>query len=90
MPLISVTDAGTVLPSKPGRKQLHIHNEGPDPLRYGWEPVVTNNGTAGTDGFLMPVGVPMAMAGRELDIEGALKLITATGETATVSYTERA
>lgn len=89
MPLISVTATGTELPASLGRKQILLRNEGPNDLRFGWETSVTNNGTAGTDGVLLKVDDPLTLGGISLDLSGALKLICAAGETATVSYTTR-
>ena len=88
MPFITVTDEGTVLPAQNGRKQLSICNEGPDPVRRGWKPV-TYDGTAATDGLLMPVGSTWAGGGSGLDLGGDLYFICSEGETATVSYEER-
>jgi hypothetical protein len=90
MPKLSVTSAGAVVPAKPGRKQLILINEGPSAVRYGWEPIITANNTAATDGALLVSGASLAFGGRDLDISNALKFITAAGDTATLSYTERA
>jgi hypothetical protein len=88
MPLINVTDEGAQIPAKNGRKQLSIYNEGPDPVRRGWK-AVTYDGTAATDGLLMPVGSSWAGGGHDVDLGGALHFICAAGETATISYEER-
>ncbi len=88
MPLISVTDAGQTIPAG-RRSQLILRNEGADDVRIGWETAVTNDATAETDGMLLKLDEVVAFGGADLDIGGALKLICASGETATVSYTER-
>lgn len=90
MPTIDVDQTGMEIPAKVGRKQLIVRNEGSDSLRYGWEATVTNDGTAATDGVLLKVDEVVAFAGLDIDPTGTLKLICASGETATVSYTERA
>jgi hypothetical protein len=88
MPLLTVTQSGATLPAKNGRKQLTIHNEGPAAVRRGWQPV-TFNGTAATDGLLMPAGSTWAAGGHDLDLGGPLHFICAAGQTATLSYEER-
>jgi hypothetical protein len=50
---------------------------------------VTYDGTAATDGLLMPVGSSWAGGGHDVDLGGALHFICAAGETATISYEER-
>ena len=90
MPLKAVTSTVTTIPFSPGRKQLILVNEGPNDVRFGWESTVTANGTAGTDGCLLADGATLALGGIDLDITDSLKLIAAAGQTATVSYTERA
>jgi len=89
MPLLAVTDAGAFIPPQFNVNQLILTNEGPDDARFGWEPVITNNGTVGTDGALLKVGATLAFAGRDVDLAGKLQFITAATDTATISYTQR-
>jgi hypothetical protein len=89
MPIISVTDQGATVPGNVGRKQLHLFNEGPDNVRYGFEDVVTFNGTAATDHCFWPANSPLLLGGPDLDISGQIRVICAAGETATISYTEK-
>ena len=85
---IDVTDEQAFIPSMPGRKQLILCNEGPESVRYGWESATTSDDSE-TDGVLLTAGQTLALGGRELDLAAQLYLICASGETATVSYTER-
>ena len=90
MPLKAVTSTVATIPSLSGRKQLILVNEGPNDVRFGWENTVTANGTSATDGALLAAGATLALGGIHLDLTDSLKLIAASGQTATVSYTERA
>lgn len=89
MPTIAVTDAGVVLPARSGRRLLIMRNEGANACRIGFEPVVTNDGTAATDGLLFPHTTTLELTGKDLDLSGALTLRCAATQTTTVSYTER-
>lgn len=88
MSQISVTQAGTVIPAQPGRKQLVLRNTGSNTVYFGWEGDVTAAAGA-TQGVPLKADEVLSFGGRDLDLQGELRLITASGETTTVNYTHR-
>jgi hypothetical protein len=89
MPTIAVTATRTSIPARVGRKQLRIRNEGTNNARFGWESNITSSGAA-TDGVLLKPDEREVFESKMIDVSGPLFLICATGQTATVSYTEKA
>jgi hypothetical protein len=94
MATVSVTSTATSIPGRAGRKKLVFTNAGTNTVYWAWESTVTATGS--TKGIPLPAqdatsgGPVVLLDGAEVGTQKPIYLVCASGQTATVIYTEMA